>query len=180
MSIERYELVPYGDGAAEALDRVMDVFGRSGVTLAECLDTDAVALSAGDLQYFDREYYGKVPSYAVFMRYLNKQPAAIRDDFMSVVAEVESGLSGRKMGQIASNTDGSATDSRIFNMYKELNRIAERRIDRIDKRVAKRADNDVRTADLATRIIEALSNKDLLRIRDNMDAIETEYKEVDE
>lgn len=174
-----YELVPYGDDIEGALERVLDAFGRSGVSLAECLDTDSVALSASDLKYFDAKYFGKVPSYAVFMRYLNKIPYNERDEFLGIVAEAESSLSSKEMSKLVRESDGGVTDVRRFNMWRDLNRSAERRIDRIDRRVAHRAETEVRSGDMAARLIAALNNSDLIALKSKVDAIEAEYSEVE-
>ena len=56
MADDRKALIPVGEGAGEALERVLEVFSASGVGLAECLDTDSVALCASDLHYFPKDY----------------------------------------------------------------------------------------------------------------------------
>ena len=178
MSDSRYELVPIGEGAEGALERVFEAFGRSGVTLSECLDTDSAALCASDLQYFDKRYFGKVPTYAVFMRYLNKLPMAQRDEFMSTVAEIESGKARGGMSKIAGGSEIGLEQVRRFNMLKDLGNLAEKRIDRLDKRAAARAASAETSVDLAARLISALSNNDLLRIKGQVDTIDAEYKEV--
>ena len=179
---ERYDLVPYGDDPEEALGRVLDAFSKSGVSLAECLDTDSAALSASDLRYFDSKYFGKVPSYSVFMRFLNKQPLEVRDNFLSVVAETESARYAKTMDSIAKKTDGSLTDSRIFSMYEKLNKLNERRIDRMDKRIASRATKNEgieQGVNMAARLITALSNADLLKIKQRVDTIDAEYQAME-
>lgn len=176
---DRYALVPTIDTAEIVLERVMDAFGKSGVSLAECLDTDAVALSAGDMRYFDQRYFGKVPTYAVFMRYLNKVPPAVRDSFMAMVAEVESANAAKTMEHISNKDSIGLEEVRRFKMASELNKAAERRIDRFDKRAATRADNDARSVDMAARLISALSNADLLKIKGRVDAIDAEYQAME-
>ena len=175
---DRYALVPVKDSEQDALDRVLDAFGKSKVTLAECLDTDAMALSANDMQYFDKQYYGRVPTYAVFMRYLNKIPAAIWDSFLSTVAEVESSRTAKSMAELANSDSIGLEEVRRFNMLKSLNNRAEKQIDRFDRRAASRADTEVRTADMAARLISALSNADLLKIKGRVDAIDAEYQSI--
>lgn len=176
---QRFDLVPYGDDVSGALDRVLDAFSKSGVSLAECLDTDAAALSASDLRYFDGKYYGKVPTYAVFMRYLNKLPAGDRDEFLTTVAEVESGRTAKGMADIANKGSIGLEEVRRFNMMKDLNKLAEKRIDRMDRRIASRADNGVKTVDMAARLIAALSDADLLKIKGRVDAIDAEYQAIE-
>ena len=178
---ERYDLVPYGEDAGAALDRVLDAFSKSGVSLAECLDTDSAALSATDLRYFDAKYFGKVPSYSVFMRYLNKQPMDVRDNFLSVVAETESARYAKTMDKLAKDSDGSLMDTRIFSMYEKLNKLNEKRIDIMDKRIQARAtDKGVEQGvDMAARLIAALSNADLLKVKGQVDAIDAEYQAME-
>lgn len=182
MTEERYDLVPYGDEPEEALSRVLDAFSKSGVSLAECLDTDSAALSASDLRYFDSKYFGKVPSYSVFMRFLNKQSLEVRDNFLSVVAETESARYAKTMDSIARGSDGSLMDSRRFSMYEKLNKMNERRIDRMDKRIASRATKNEgieQGVDMAARLITALSNADLLKIKQRVDTIDAEYQAME-
>ena len=182
MTEERYDLVPYGDEPEEALSRVLDAFSKSGVSLAECLDTDSAALSASDLRYFDSKYFGKVPSYSVFMRFLNKQPLEVRDNFLSVIAETESARYAKTMDSIAKKSNGSLMDSRRFSMYEKLNKLNERRIDRMDKRISSRATKNEgieQGVDMAARLITALSNADLLKIKQRVDTIDAEYQAME-
>lgn len=172
-------LVPTKENYEEALERILDVYGKSGVSLSECLDTDSVALSAGDLKYFDKKWYGKVPSYSVFVRYLDKLPADVRDKFMGLVNEIESGRYSDEMAKVARGTFVGPDEVRRFGMYKELNKVAERRIDRIDKRIASRDTSAERGADLALRIISALSDKELLKIKGDAETIDAEYRAIE-
>lgn len=174
----RYDLMPVGEGAEEALGRVLDAYGRSGVGLSECLDTDSVALSAGDMRYFGAEYFGRVPSYASFVRYLNRLPEEVRDRFNESVAEIESGRAVGEMGGIARGGEYGREEQVKFGMLEKLNKVYERRIDRIDRRRRDRGEGAERGVDMAARIISALSNADLLKVKGNVEAIDAEYKEV--
>jgi len=176
--VDRRALIPVGEDAGQALERVLEAYSKSGVGLAECLDTDATALSASDMRYFDGEYFGRVPNYATFMRYVNGLPLEQRNGFKEIVAEIEAERSIKAMRGIAEASEGSALDARRFNMYRDLNKAAEKRLDRIDRQNAAKAVVEEKGADLAARIITALSNKDLLRIKGQVDAIDAEYKEV--
>lgn len=178
MVTDRRALIPVGEGIDEALERVLDVFSRSGVSLAECLDTDAVALCAGDMRYFPEEYFGRVPTYANFMRYVNQLPLDKRNGFKELVAEVDAGRSMQTMNKIASTSEGSLMDSRRFNMFKAINQAAEKRLDRIGRSQEKQGEAEARGVDMAARLITALSNADLLKIKGQVDAIDAEYKEV--
>ena len=176
--VGRYDLMPVGENAEEALGRVLDAYGRSGVGLAECLDTDSSALSASDMRYFGNEYYGRVPSYASFIRYLNRLPGELRDSFNESVAEIESGRAVGEMGEIARGGSYERQDKVRFDMLGKINGIYERRIDRIDKRRRDRGEGAERGVDMAARIISALSNADLLKVKGNVEAIDAEFKEV--
>jgi hypothetical protein len=174
----RQDLIPTAENYEEALGRVLDAYGRSGVGLSECLDTDSVALSAGDMRYFGAEYFGRVPSYASFIRYLNRLPEEARDRFNESVAEIESGRTVGEMGGIARGGEYGREEQVKFGMLDKLNRVYERRIDRIDKRRRDRGEGAERGIDMAARIISALSNADLLKVKGNVEAIDAEYKEV--
>ena len=178
MVADRRALIPVGEGADEALDRVLDVFSRSGVGLAECLDTDAVALCASDLHYFPEEYFGRVPTYANFMRYVNALPLDKRNGFKELVAEIEAGRSMRSMNEIASASEGSLMDSRRFNMFKAINQAAEKRLDRIGRSIEKQGEAEARGVDMAARLITALSNADLLKVKGRVDTIDAEFHTV--
>ena len=178
--VDRYELVPVGETAGDALDRVIDAYGRSGVTLRECLDTDSAALSGGDMQYFGKEYYGKVPSYATFVKYLNRLPVDQKDNFWETIAEIESGRYVEGMAQVADGGSYERDDKVKFEMLGKLNGIYERKLDRIDKRRRDRGVAEERGVDLAARLISALSNSDLLKLKDRAEAIDAEYKNVEE
>lgn len=176
--MSRTDLVPVGENTEQALDLVMDAFSKSGVSLEQCLNGDAGALSAGDMLYFGKEYYGKVPSYGVFMRYLNKLDPEIKDNFMETVAEIESGRYIHGMDSIASgDSKDDPTAGRRFAWYDKLNRTYERRMDRIDRRRKDRGLDKEKGADLAVKIISALNNADLLKLKGKVEAIDAEFTE---
>lgn len=176
----RFDLVPVGENAEQALSVILEAFGRSRGTLAECLDGDAAALSAGDLNYFSEQYYGCVPNYATFVRYLNKLPAEQRDEFNEAVAEIEAGRTLGTMRGIASKDEFEPGDKARFGMLNKINNIYEKRIDRIDRRRRDRGVGEARGVDMAARLISALSNADLLKVKGKVEAINAEYKEVAE
>lgn len=171
----RTDLVPVGENSEQALDLVLDAFSKSGVSLEECLNGDAGALCAGDMLYFDKEYYGKVPSYGVFMRYLNKLDPEIKDNFMETVAEIEAGRYVHNMDRIATKDKLEGDDRSKFALMDKLNRTYERRMDRIDRRRKDRGVDREKGADLAVRIISALNNADLLKLKDKVEAIDAEF-----
>lgn len=176
--MDRYELVPIGENAGTALDRVLEAYGKSGVGLKECLDDDSSALSGQDMKYFGEEYFGRVPSYATFIKYLNKLPVDQKDNFWETVSEIESGRCVGEMKEVADGGSYERDDQVRFNMYGKLNGIYERKLDRIDRRRRDRGISEEKSVDLAARLISALSNKDLLRIKGQAEAIDAEYKEV--
>ena len=174
----KYELVPVGEDAKDALDKVLDVFSRSGVSLRECLNNDASALCASDMLYFPPKYYGKVPSYATFLMYLNKLPADIKDQFNETIAEVESGRYIGEMDEIAHDTDEETArfKSVKFDQLKKLSNIYEKRLERIDRRRKDRGDAEAKGVDMAARLISALSNADLVKLKNNAETIDAEIE----
>lgn len=177
--VKRFSLVPVEDGYEECLNRILDVVGKSGVSLRECLDTDCDALCESDMRYFGVEYYGRVPSYGVFIKYLNKLPVNVKDDFMETIAEVESGRYVSRMDDLA-NGDFEEDPFLVkrFNMYDKLNGVQERRLNRIDARRKARGEGESRGIDMAARLISALKDADLLKIKGDMEIIDSEFKEV--
>lgn len=156
-------LIPTGQEAETVLDRVLDALGRSGVGLQEMLDSDAAALSGREMQYFPAEMWGQVPSYGVFVKYLNRLPGDLRDTFMETVSEIEAGRYERRMDGLANGFSGDRTERGQFEMYNKLHGIQERRLARIDKRRHERGEGEARGIDLAARMIAALSSAELVR-----------------
>lgn len=179
MSEDRFALVPYGEKVDEPLERIIDTLSKSGVGLEAMLDADSTALSASDMKYFPKEYYGRVPSYGVFVKYLNKLPGDVRDNFNEVVAEIEAGRYTRRMEKLADNYDGDKFERSKFEMYNKLETLQERRLGRIDRRRKERGDGEARGIDLATRMIAALSSADLLKIKERVETIDAECQAVE-
>lgn len=181
--VKRYSLVPVGEGYEKALDNVIDVVSKSGVTLKECLDTDSCALSASDMRYFGKEYFGCVPSYGIFMKYLGKLPIEAKDNFVELISEIESSRYVGEMDRIANMSGDELSEDphqgRRFGWLQKLNTIHEKRLARIDSRRKNRGDAEARGVDLAAKLISALSDADLLKIKGKVEAIDAEYKEVE-
>lgn len=138
-----------------------------GMTLKEMMDHDCKARSSSDVIYFPKELFGKIPSYAVFIGLLNSggNSEAV-DRFLSEIREIEIGESFANMESIARGYDGSPEDSRKFGMYSELNKAYSKQLDRLDKRLAKHTEE--RKVDLLEKLVDKLSNSQLLKIKDNV------------
>lgn len=183
MSVVRNSLIPVGENYEKSLDNVIDVVSKSGVSLKECLDTDSCALSASDMRYFGKEFYGCVPSYGIFIKYLGRLPVDVKDNFMEIITEIESSRYVGEMDKIAYMTGDELSEDphqgRRFGWLQKLSAIQEKRLARIDSRRKNRGDAEARGVDLAAKLISALSDADLLKIKGKVEAIDAEYKEVE-
>lgn len=181
--VKRNSLVPVGENYEKALDSVIDVVSKHGVSLKECLDTDSCALSASDMRYFGREFYGCVPSYGIFIKYLGRLPVDVKDNFMEIITEIESSRYVGEMDKIAYMTGDELSEDphqgRRFGWLQKLNAVHEKRLARIDSRRKNRGDAEARGVDLAAKLISALSDADLLKIKGKVEAIDAEYKEIE-
>ena len=147
---------------------IFDVVGANkGMTLKEMMDHDAKARSSGDMLYFPKELVGKIHSIAVFLGVLSASSySEAVDRFLSEIREIEIGESFANMESIARSYDGSPEDSRRFGMYSELNKAYGKQLDRLDKRLAKHTEE--RKVDLLEKLVDKLSNSQLLKIKDNV------------
>ena len=169
-------LVPV-EGDTEGLDEILSVMSKSGSSLRTVLDSDSCALCRGDMRYFSEDWYGRVPTYSRFMGALSRLGGDAKDDFMERVAEIEGSRYEGEMERTAALSEYTAHDRTRFGFYKQLQTIQERRLNRIDARRKARGEGAKQGMDLAIRLISAMSNGELLRVKGDLEAIESEVGE---
>lgn len=168
--MERKSLVPSGGNVEGILTVLEDAVYKHGLSVQKMLNSDATALSAGDMLYFDKCYYGRVPTYQTFMRMLRKN----NPELVLELQEMEAAALGDKYengmrGIYEMDTDAmDGTEGKRFAWAEKLYKVQERKMDRIMKQ---RSEEDVeKGVDLAVRVIGALSNAQLLKAKEVMEA----------
>lgn len=163
-------LVPAGENIEGIVSVLEEAIHKHGVSIQKMLNSDATALDACDMVYFDKAFFGRVPTYQTFMRMLRKS----NPDLVLEIQEMEAEALGDKyengMRNIYEmNTDDmDGTERSRFGWAERLYRMQERKLDRIAKR---RGEEDVeKGVDLAVRVIGALSNAQLLKAKEVMEA----------
>ena len=168
--LEISPLVPEKGSARKIVDELVDLMGRTGKSVQVMMTADCSALSADEMQYFGREYFGKVPSYARFMAALNRADAGLAMELKEIEAQVLEGYYEGKMRDILETPteEFDGYEGRRFNWAEKLAKLQGRKLDRIDKR--RGDDNMEKGVDLTLKIIEALSNTQLEKVKKVMDA----------
>lgn len=168
--LEISPLVPEKGSAKKIVDELVDLMGKTGKSVQTMMTADCAALSVDEMQYFGREYFGKVPSYARFMAALQNADAGLAMELKEIEAQVLEGYYEGKMRDILETPteEFDGYEGRRFNWAEKLAKLQGRKLDRIDKR--RGDDNMEKGVDLTLKIIEALSNTQLEKVKKVMDA----------
>ena len=168
--MERKSLVPSGGNVEGILTVLEDAVYKHGLRVQKMLNSDALALSAGDMLYFDKAFFGRVPTYQTFMRMLRKN----NPELVLELQEMEAAALGDKYengmrGIYEMNTeDMDGTEGKRFAWAEKLYKLQERKMDRISKQ--RNEEGVEKGVDLAVRVIGALSNAQLLKAKEVMEA----------
>ena len=175
VSIDRGVFGQLSQNTDNFVDMLVDNISKYGVTVKDMLEADKNVLSASDMKYFSPEYYGKLPSYGLFCRCMKRD----YEDQYYEICELEAEIMRRgvydKMDEIANKDadEWDGTESKRFGMFDKLHKANERVLDRIDK---KRDNKGVEQGvDLAVKIISALKNSELVKVVEDMNAIDAEF-----
>jgi hypothetical protein len=168
--LEISPLVPEKGSAKKIVDELVDLMGRTGKSVQVMMTADCAALNADEMQYFGAEYFGKVPSYARFMSALHNADAGLAMELKEIEAQVLGGYYEGKMRDILETPtiEFDGYEGRRFNWAEKLAKMQERKLDRIDRR--RNNDGMEKGVDLTLKIIEALSNTQLEKVKKVMDA----------
>ena len=168
--LEISPLLPDKGTASRVVDTLIDMMGKYGKSVQVMMTADCSALSADDMQYFGREYFGKVPSYSRFISALRRADPSAELELREVEAQVLEGFYEGRMRDILETPteEFDGYEGRRFNWAEKLAKLQGRKLDRIDK---KRGEDGVeKGVDLTLKIIEALSNSQLEKVKKVMDA----------
>lgn len=161
------DLIPRDDGG---MDFLCDLVSKHGVSLQTMFDGDSLAISVDDMRYFPASYWGRVPSYAVFMRRLRSECPEKELELREMEAEALGGAyeAGMKAIYEKPTEEMDGNEGKRFNWAERLYRVQERKLDRIAKR---RGEDSVdKGVDLAVKVISALSNAQLLKAKEIVEA----------
>ena len=159
----------------QGIDSLIDLMGKHQRSIKEMLGADNAVMCREDMKYFGKEWFGRLPSYERFTRELRRNNPQELIELKRIEAEILGSRYEESLRDIytkpASEMDGS--ESKRFNWGEKLYKIQERKIDRLDKQSER---NGVeRGVDLACKIIEAMSDAKLVKLKKIMDA---EWEEV--
>lgn len=168
--LEISPLVPEKGTARKVVDELVELMGKTGKSVQTMMTADCAALNADEMQYFGAEYFGKVPSYARFMSALHNADAGLAMELKEIEATVLGGYYEGKMRDILETPtmEFDGYEGRRFNWAEKLAKMQERKLDRIDRR--RNSDSMEKGVDLTLKIIEALSNTQLEKVKKVMDA----------
>jgi len=165
-------LVPTAGNCEDILTILENAVYKHGKSIQKMLNADASVLSASDMSYFDQSYFGRVPTYQTFMRLLKKNNPSLALE----VQEMEAAALGDKyedgMRDIyeMNTEDMDGTENKRFCWAERLYKVQERKMDRLAKN-----HSEERGVDLAVKIISALSDAQLLKAKE---VIEAEYEDA--
>lgn len=173
----KQQFLPDTANAESLVSQLLDMVSKNKVSIQKMLDSDCLALSKDDMVYFDTKWWGLLPNYAQFMRALKKvSPEAERElryaEAEALGAQYEEGM--RAIFEKPTE-DMDGYESKRFGWAEKLYKMQERKMDRIDKR--SKEENVERGVDLAIKVIGAMSNAQLLKAKEVMEA---EWKEVND
>ena len=168
--LEISPLLPDRGTARRVVDELIELMGRHGKSVQTMMSADCSALNAEDMQYFGAEYFGKVPSYSRFISALRRADPAAELELREIEAQVLEGFYEGKMRDILETPteEFDGYEGRRFNWAEKLAKLQGRKLDRIDKR--RDGDGMEKGVDLTLKIIEALSNSQLEKVKKVMDA----------
>lgn len=168
--LEISPLLPEKATARKVVDELVELMGKTGKSVQTMMTADCAALNADEMQYFGAEYFGKVPSYARFMSALHNADAGLAMELKEIEAQVLGGYYEGKMRDILETPtiEFDGYEGRRFNWAEKLAKMQERKLDRIDRR--RNNDGMEKGVDLTLKIIEALSNTQLEKVKKVMDA----------
>ena len=168
-------LLSVGLESPQGIDVLIDMMGKHQKSIKEMLRADSSVMCREDMRYFGKEWFGRLPSYERFERVMKKNNPQELIELKRIEAEVLGDRYEAGMHEIytrpTEEMDGS--EGKRFAWGEKLYKIQERKMDRLDKQAER---NGVeRGVDLACKIIEAMSDAKLVKLKKIMDA---EWEEV--
>ena len=107
-------------------------------SIREMLMEDSAAMSAGEMRYFDKRLWGKIPSWGYWKLYYGRLDGAVRDEIELTERELLKSGYVEEMEGIARSGEGDAAEARVFGYWQKLHKIADAESARIESRSVKR------------------------------------------
>lgn len=164
-------------GNEQLVEMLIDKMSRYNVSMKEIFDTDSGALSVDDMEYFDKRFFGMVPTYGAFAFKMSKMNKKAWNELQEFEADIVGRQYETGMKQIYEKPIDELTpmDGKRFAWAEKLAKTQERKIDRLIKKQGK--EGVEQGVDLALKVISALSDKQLLGVKSIMEA---EWSEVED
>lgn len=164
-----------GSNVSYVMDYLLECVYRHGKSIKEMLCEDSCALDEGGMRYFDHRLCGKVPSYSLWRMFFNGLDADTREEIERQEQEVLQCRYEGEMRNIAQRADGSTEENRIFGYWKRLYDMSDKRIDRVerksDKRKGREMNEGLKSLEGAYKLLKALDDSQLLRLKGEVERI---------
>lgn len=172
-------LIPAGgeEERAVVLDYLYRCVWKHKKSIREMLMEDSAAMSAGEMRYFDKRLWGKIPSWGYWKLYYGRLDGAVRDEIELTERELLKSGYVEEMEGIARSGEGDAAEARVFGYWQKLHKIADAESARIESRSVKR---EMRNAgfsagvDRTIEVLRKIKDADLIEMREVIEGVAKE------
>lgn len=162
-------LIPTETNNAEVLDYLFDCVFKYNKSIGDMFMEDGCCLTENDMRYFDKRFFGKIPSYRYWKMWLKSLPKEVQEDIEITERELLKTRYVREMQSMAELGMVAGNESKLFGYWHKLHAIADREQDRIEKRQEKRAARAEMAVDkgvsAAAKMLKALSDENLIELK---------------
>ena len=171
--IKSRTLVPTASNMDAVMDMLIGMVSKYGVRISKMMNDDSVAFEVSDMRWFGKEWFGRIPSWTRFVSELKK----ISPDAENMLRYAEAEALGERyesemvkvLEKDTEDFDGS--ENKRFNWGEKLYKIQERKLARLDEKNKGGVKEGI---DLAIKVIQSLSDAQLMRAKKVLDAEWTE------
>lgn len=172
-------LLPVSDeeDRAVVMDYLFGLVWRYKKSIREMLMTDSCAMSAVEMRYFDRRFYGRVPSYSYWKTWFNRLDGMVKDDIELTERELIKTGYVDEMEEIARHGEGSREENRVFGYWQKLHALADKESGRIEQRAVKREMSRVgfsQGVDRTLEVLRKIKDADLIEMRSVIEGVAQE------
>ena len=172
-------LIPAGgeEERAVVLDYLYRCVWKHKKSIREMLMEDSAAMSAGEMRYFDKRLWGKIPSWGYWKLYYGRLDGAVRDEIELTERELLKSGYVEEMEGIARSGEGDAAEARVVGYWQKLHKIADAESARIESRSVKR---EMRNAgfsagvDRTIEVLRKIKDADLIEMREVIEGVAKE------
>lgn len=165
-------LIPTESNNAEVLDYLFDCVFKYNKSIGDMFMEDGCCLTDNDMRYFDKRFFGKIPSYRYWKMWLKSLPKEVQEEIEITERELLKTRYVREMQSMAELGMVEKGDKQLFKYWHTLHSIADREQDRIEKRQEKRAEMAVdKGVSAAAKMLKALSDEGLIELKDKVQAL---------